>query len=153
MSDKIINRYEFAPESCDGDAGKCYAEMQLDPEGEYYLVADVIKSIEQLEAEVVHLKHLLQLDEDKRAAAVLAEAVRKKKAMILERWDAGVKPRLPHDPDRVGLDIVWRACWRHVTGGEELPRPSLATLESEYHDENRRDRHWGDDRFGEDDTL
>jgi hypothetical protein len=41
-----VKRYEFAPEECDGDSGRCFAEMQVDPDGDYFLVEDVIELIE-----------------------------------------------------------------------------------------------------------
>lgn len=43
-----IKRYDFAPECCDGDSGKCDAEMQQDPEGNWIKIVDVVAFINDM---------------------------------------------------------------------------------------------------------
>lgn len=42
---------------------------------------------------------------------------------IIERWDAEVKNRPIENIHRRTLDGTWRQIYRHVTDGNELPRP------------------------------
>lgn len=42
---------------------------------------------------------------------------------VISRWDAEVATRPQHNLYRRTLDDTWRQVYRHVTGGEEMPRP------------------------------
>ncbi len=41
-----IKRYDFAQEDCDGDSGRCFAEIREDAEGEYVRLDDVVELVE-----------------------------------------------------------------------------------------------------------
>ncbi len=50
------------------------------------------------------------------------ERLRELESWIVSRWDAEVAHRPLHNVNYRTLDDTWRQVYRHVSGGQELPR-------------------------------